>query len=208
MTLQETELAAGNLNDSACRPVRGRRAGAAPVIDTEYWLTEEAALFVSARSDTKRGAEVLNALILAFTGAREAGGRVNRVLELCFANEPRQVRRMFSGLIGALLNLRGEEPGRQAPAWAPGLAEMVYRWAFGSESQKLRRELNPEPGFNAVDYGFCTDDGLRRLERILQAGEDYAVDSHSWHDWRAKMERRFGDKPVQLEIYVPLRGLR
>lgn len=199
----ESAMAAGLLNDSDIRAVVARvPTGVASVEVTEYWLTEEAALFVAARAETATGAEVLKSLIVAYEAARYASKRVTKILELCFQNEPRSVQPMFSRLIGAIVRMRGEQDGPANPAWARGLASMVYRWAFGDDNgdaqQRLRRSLNPNPCGSSVDYGFCTDEGLQHLNRVIQAGEDYAAISSDWADWRSKMEHRFEGRPLQI----------
>lgn len=205
--LIEREQKTGNLNDSDVRPVvgRSRTDGQNPAFGrevTEYWLTEEAALFVAARAETATGAQVLKALIVAYEAARQQSQRVTKILELCFQNEPRTVKPMFSRLIAALIRMRGEQDGPANPPWARGLASLVYRLAFGDDDdnaqQRLRRTLNPEPGGGAVDYGFCTDEGLAQLNRVIQAGEDYADISSDWSDWKTKMLHRFEGRPLQL----------
>jgi len=205
--LIERELASGNLNDSDIRPVVGRvETGVASVEVTEYWLTEEAALFVSSRSDTKAGAQVLRGLIAAYEAARHDSARVTKILELCFQNEPRQVKPMFSRLIAGIIRMRGEQDGPANPAWARGLAQMIYRWAFGDDlnedgepaEQRLRRSLNPDPSSSRVDYSWLTDDGLRQVERVIQCGEDYADTAQDWAEWRDKMRHRWEGRPLQL----------
>jgi len=211
--LIERERAAGNLNDSDVCPVAGH-PNRDPVFKrtaVEYWLTEQAALFVAARSETKTGADVLKALIDAYSQAKQSA-RVTRILELCFQDEPRQVKRMFSGLIAELLTMRGEKGHPGNPPWSRSLASDVYRWAFGEDGetgqQSHRRLLNPDPHGASVDYGYCTDEGLQQLQRVIHSGVDQAKLSASWGEWRAKMVHLYDGQPLQLAFAVPARLLR
>jgi hypothetical protein len=204
--LIEKEIAAGNLSDSDVRPVAGQTTPLGGRPGTEYLLTEEGALFVASRSETKAGAQVLRGLIAAYEAARHDSARVTKILELCFQNEPRQVKPMFSRLIAGIIRMRGEQDGPANPAWARGLAQMIYRWAFGDDlnedgepaEQRLRRSLNPDPSSSRVDYSWLTDDGLRQVERVIQCGEDYADTAQDWAEWRDKMRHRWEGRPLQL----------
>lgn len=74
------ELKSKNLNDFDVCPTQGRVTATgrprkdgtvAPQVATqhEYWLTKRAALFVAARSDTQKGAEILTYLIALYEAA-------------------------------------------------------------------------------------------------------------------------------------------
>jgi len=205
----EKALSDGFLNYSDICAVPARvKTGVASVSVDEYWLTESAALFIAARAETATGAEVLKALIKVYETARYSV-RVTRILELCFQRTPRKVQRMFSGLISELLKMRGEQDHPGNPAWSRSLASDIYRWAFGDDDetgqQSHQRTLNPDPNGNSVDYGYCTDDGLQQLQRVIHSGIDQAKLSSSWGEWRAKMSHLYDGQPLQLAFTVPAR---
>jgi len=208
--LIERELKAKNLNDIDVRPVVGRvTAGGRPRKDgtaipsveadvTEYWLTESAALFVASRSETKIGAAILHRLIAAWVMSRQ-DVRVQNILAVCWAKEPKPVQTMFAPLIRALLDMRGEEVDK-TPPWARLLASMCYAWAFGpdGETGQQRHRRETEPACKRPDYWWLNESGLKQLQRVIDAGVDYACQAIDWDQWVAMMRRRFEGKPIQL----------
>lgn len=61
----------GNLNDSAIRRIVRQTAAGGGRPATEYWLTEEQALFVTAKSETPKANAMLGEVIRVFTLARK-----------------------------------------------------------------------------------------------------------------------------------------
>lgn len=207
----ERYLREGKLNDSdvGATVARTQNSGAAPRAHTEYHLTEEAALFVAAKSDMPRGTATMKMLIAAFEELRRQQGMVSRMLEHYFQDAPRQMQeRLFSPLIIALTKLRGEDVDRHNPPWARRLACWVYEWSLKAAGQQQhRRLLNPEPHGTKVDYAWLSDAGLRAAERVIQTGIDISIASLDWSDWRSKMDLIFSTKPVQMQIMAPIRAL-
>ena len=190
--------------DSKCPPVQR------PV--TEYWLTEEAALFVGGRSDAPNATKIMRMLIAAFEELRRQNGAISHVLEFYFQAAPAQLKeRPFRELIRALLKLRSRDPQKKGtdgpsgnPPWGPLLASWIYQWSLKAYGQQEhRRKVNPCPSGSKVDYGWLTGDGLESCKRVIQTGTDFAKSLDSWEDWKYRMELAFGTKTIHMQLPAP-----
>ena len=179
---------------------------------TEYWLTEEAALFVVARSDQPKGVLALKALITVFSEFRKANKNASRLLELIFRDTPipNHEKRLFRPLAIQLSKFMDNEWDGigKPPIWIMSIASLIYRWAFPVDGEQLkRRSLNVSPGGTSVDYDWLTDAGEQSLIDVLNVGEILASASQSYLQWRGLMENRYEEKALQLEFLVKRRKL-
>jgi len=179
---------------------------------TEYWLTEEAALFVVARSDQPKGVLALKALITVFSEFRKANKNASRLLELIFRDTPipNHEKRLFRPLAIQLSKFMDNEWDGigKPPIWIMSIASLIYRWAFPVDGEQLkRRSLNVSPGGTSVDYDWLTDAGEQSLIDVLNVGEILASASQSYLQWRGLMENRYEEKALQLEFLVKRREL-
>jgi hypothetical protein len=203
------------LNDYDVRSIRERtqKIGIAERTVTEYWLTEQAALFVVARSDQPKGVLALKMLITVFDEFRSANKKASRLLELVFRDTPipNHKKRLFCPLAVQLSKFiaPSEWDGTGAPPiWIKSIAQHIYRWALpADDEQSKRRELNMSPGRASVDYNWLTTDGEAALVDVLKAGEILASASQSYLHWRNLMENRYMDKALQLELLIDRRRL-
>jgi hypothetical protein len=204
-----------NLNDFNVVPVEadievGSSGGHKTV--TEYWLTEEAALFVVARSNQPKGVLALKALIIVFSEFRKANKNASRLLELIFRDTPipNHEKRLFRPLAIQLSKFMDNEWDGigKPPIWIMSIASLIYRWAFPVDGEQLkRRSLNVSPGGTSVDYDWLTDAGEQSLIDVLNVCEILASASQSYLQWRGLMENRYEEKALQLEFLVKRRKL-
>lgn len=196
----------GNLNDFDICAVQAQiQQPGRPA--TEYWLTEQAALFVVARSDQPKGVLALKILITVFDEFRSANKKASRLLELVFRDTPipNHKKRLFCPLAVQLSKLTPSEWDGTGvpPIWIKSIAQHIYRWALPADGeQSKRRELNTSPGGTSVDYNWLTAEGEAALIDVLKAGEILASASQSYLHWRNLMENRYMDKALQLELLI------
>ena len=179
---------------------------------TEYWLTEEAALFVVARSNQPKGVLALKALITVFSEFRKANKNASRLLELIFRDTPipNHEKRLFRPLAIQLSKFMDNEWDGigKPPIWIMSIASLIYRWAFPVDGEQLkRRSLNVSPGGTSVDYDRLTDAGEQSLIDVLNVGEILASASQDYLQWKNLMEHRYEKKALQLEFLIKRREL-
>jgi hypothetical protein len=172
---------------------------------TEFWLTESQAMIVTARSESAKAVGMVKMLVAVFEAATSDQRCAGKILELCFTRVPRRVKSRFVPLLCAISKIRGCEYDGEGnpPGWARDIAGRIYGYAFPDrKQQEYRRELNPDPNGSSRDYYFCTDDGLRILDRVLQDGEAFACVAQSLDHWVDMMNHRFKDQGLQLSFLV------
>jgi hypothetical protein len=202
-------IRSGNLNDVAivCGSPRNPGRAGRPT-KNEYWLTEEQALFVVARSETAKATELLKAIIAVFLAVKREvleQRTTEQLLAAIFPNLPARAKPLFSDLIAALLRLRREHDSATNPPWARWLAMFVYALAFPVEGQQQkRRALNETPSGSRVDHSMLSEPAREHLRQIVFAGTALAKSCVSWEDWKTRMELAFGSKPIQLPFLVPM----
>jgi hypothetical protein len=202
--------ASGDLPGVFSRPTvgRGLNAGksATTVTVDEYWLTRAQAIFVAARAETKKATEILNAVIevfLAATRERDTSRQAKALLAEWFPNAPGKSKPIFSDLIAALLEMRGEER-KGNPPWAPFLAQLVYEWAFPAEGQQARRrELNGSRTSHRTDHSMFSKGARDRVTNVAFVGIALARNSVTWNTWRSSMDTAFFNTPKQLTMLLP-----
>jgi hypothetical protein len=195
----------GFLNDSDVARQTRRGGGAVEREVTEFWLTEAEAMIVTARSESPKAVGMVRMLVAVFEAVTSDQKRAGKILELCFQEVPRRVRARFVPLLVGISRIRGcAYDGEGAPpGWARDIARRVYEWAFPDrKQQEYRRELNPDPSASLRDYYFCTDEGLRVLDRVLQDGEAFASVAQSFAHWVDMMDHRYLDTGLQLSFLV------
>lgn len=199
------------LNDSdvarvTCKPSVG--PDASPEFGrevTEFWLTETQAMIVTARSESPKAVGMMQMLVAIFEAVTADQKRAGKILELCFTEVPRRVRSRFVPLLCGISRIRGcEYDGTGSPpGWARDIAKKAYCWAFPDRrQQEHRRTLNPDPTASSRDYYYCTDEGLRVLDRVLQDGEAFASVAQNFDHWCDMMDRRSFDAGLQLSFLV------
>jgi len=132
--------------------------------------------------------------------------RAELVLAEVFPFLPGKDEPIFSQLIAALVELRGEQGKTGTPPWARSLASSVYAWAIPiPEQQKFRRSKNSRRSANSPDYSMLSKEGKDAVKSVAASGAAFAKISVSWEDWRAKMDVAFGGAPLQLAWFAPKR---
>lgn len=180
---------------------------------TEYWLTEEAALFVVAKSDQPKGDLALQMLILVFRECRNANKNASRLLELIFRDTPipNHKKRLFRPLVIQLSKFIDNDEWDgigKPPIWIMSIASLIYKWALPVDGEQLkRRELNTSPGGTSVDYDWLSDEAESSLVEVLKAGEILASASQDYSQWKNLMEHRYENKALQLEFLIKRREL-
>jgi len=204
--LNDFNVEAVNLSNNRCG-IDGRMP------PTEYWLTEEAALFVVAKSNQPKGVLALKMLILIFRECRNANKNASRLLELIFRDTPipNHKKRLFRPLAIQLSKFIDNDEWDgigKPPIWIMSIASLIYKWSFQVDGEQLkRRELNASPGGTSVDYDWLTDDGESLLVEVLTAGEILASASQDYSQWKNLMEYRYEKKALQLEFLIKRREL-
>ena len=143
-----------------------------------------------------------------FYDAVEVGIRkqTDLLLEQCFPNLPQKAAPLFRELIASIIRLR-REPSKvgQAPAWARGLASMVYGWSIQIDGQQQkRREKNPSPNGSRLDHSMLSEAAREAVRHVAQTGCDFARLPVSYEQWRNQMNFVFSQKSVQLPLMVPI----
>jgi hypothetical protein len=199
----------GDLPGVLSRPIVGHGVNAGKTL-TEYWLTQAEALFVAARSETKKATAILKAIIDVFVVAtrdRETSRHAGALLAEWFPHAPSKSKPIFSDLIAALLEMRCEERTGNPP-WAQFLAQLVYEWAFPVDGQQARRRaLNGQRTAAKTDHSMFSAGARERVNNVAMVGIGLARNSLTWSQWRCAMDTAFFRTPLQLSMLTPVKRL-
>jgi hypothetical protein len=171
----------------------------------EFWLDEESAYLVTARSETAKGKDFMRRLVRMFLSLKSAAVDVEQLKALCFTRElSNHEQQLFIPLLGLLAQARGEDPGTRSYPWGPWVGQLVYACAEGhvGELQKYRREINPECRHR--DYNHMTEGQKKYFGQVLAVATAFADicvrTGESLGRWREMMLAHFGKQPLQLTL--------
>lgn len=172
---------------------------------TEFYLGEEAAIMVAARSTTAKGKKFARQLARMFLALDSARRDVEQLKALCFTRElSNNEKQLFIPLLELLAQARGEDPQTRSYPWGPWVGQLVYACAEGhiGELQKFRREINPECRHR--DYNHMTEAQQQNFRRVLAVAEAFAdlcaKSGEGLGRWRELMLSRYDKQPLQLTI--------
>ena len=205
-------LDSGILNDSDVSRASRHGGGAVERPITEYFLGEEAAIMVAARSATAKGKRFARQLARMFLALESASRDIEQLKALCFTRElSNNEQQLFIPLLGLLAQARGEDPSTRSYPWGPWIGRIVYSCAEGkvSELQKYRREINPECRHR--DYNHMTEVQQQNLRRVLAVAEAFAdlcaKNGDGLARWRELMLSHYDRQPLQLTLADGVRRL-
>lgn len=177
----------------------------------EYWLTERQALFITARSQTDKAADVTLALVDAFLAAREQlqrtqrsqSGIIKRLVEAFLLPKPvEEWEGMFGrSLIRALCALHGERyEGGAHPRHLASTNRKIYDLIFSTEIGTELKARNPTPHFGSNHHQHLTPEAREYLAAQLQIVEAIAHQSADKDDFWRRLERHYGGGMLQLPL--------
>ena len=177
----------------------------------EYWLTEEQAYLVAAKSETPEAIAITKLLIRAFIAARdELHGRtireqsiLRRVLDAVILPAPSaEWERMFPGsLVRALCALHGLKwICGPHPRMLASTNHKIYNLVFSSVVANEIKTRNPDPKFGSNHHQTLTPEARSYLATQLGIVEALARAAQTKDDFWAKMEAEYAGGMTQLTI--------
>lgn len=177
----------------------------------EYWLTEEQALFVVAKSETPKATAILKLVIAAFVAVRRQIARdeqalktiPRRLIEAFLLPAPAtEWERMFQpSLVAALCDLHGVKwTGGSHPRWLARTNEKIYGLVFSSAIGAEIKRRNPLPKWGTNHHQHLTGEARDYLAAQLKIVEAIARQSASKADFWHRMEREFSGGMLQLPL--------
>jgi len=177
----------------------------------EYWLTEEQALFIVAKSDTSRATEMLKFIITVFVAVRRQIDRDQQALKslpqrlvealLLPAPTPDWERMFQSSLVKAICELHGEHfDGGQHPRWMASTNRKIYDLVFSSPIGRTIKERNPMPKHGSNHHQHLTPEAREYLAAQLKIVEAIARQSSGKIDFWRRMEREYAGGMLQLSL--------
>jgi hypothetical protein len=177
---------------------------------TEYWLTMEEALFVTAKSETKTANEILKAVIKVFVAAREAHerdtkNRVGYIARLLLSETTCEWDLMWPPeFVQAMCKLHGVAwDGGSQPMFLASTYEKIYRALLGDEAYAELKKLNPEPQFGSNHHQWlqplARDRLAREIPKITLLAKQCATKDEFW----ARFEHEYQGRMLQLSMLVP-----
>ena len=177
---------------------------------TEFWLTEEQALFIVAKSETPRAIEVTKGIIRVFREAmrqhyegRNVGGwslrdLVAKILspapsdwEACFGNS----------LVAELARLDHIAwSGGRHPRHLASTNRKIYDLVFSTEIGRELKARNPEPKHGSNHSQHLSAEAREYFRRQLDIVEAIARGAANKADFWARMERQYGGGLLQLDL--------
>jgi len=199
---------AGIFNDSdLCRTERQRQevGMVAPITVTEYWLTQEQALFFAARSDTPKGAAVLKALIEVFLQAQSKAHHLTwierRVLQL--ENRSEWSRLWDNEVLEPLARIGGVSvrvAGNRINPWFLGHIGRIYELILGRETIEEIRRRNPAPVKGSNHHQLLEEKLREAVGDSVRLVAAIARTSQSMDQFWNRMQVQFNAGPLQLEL--------
>ncbi len=201
----------GELSGVSKRATVSRRELSGNVIETpvtEYWLTLEQALFVTAKSETKAANEILRAVIAVFLKAqREHEARhareVGYVARLLLADATSDWDLMWpSEFTKKVCALHGIEwDGRVQPKFMASTYERIYRKLLGDEVYELLKTRNPEPHFGSNHHQWLTPKAREAVARAIPTITAFAKQVRDKSEFWARFDAEFAGKMLQLDLF-------
>ncbi|MGE0322253.1 MAG: hypothetical protein AB7K71_10720 [Polyangiaceae bacterium] len=172
---------------------------------TEYWLTEEQALFIAAKTEQPRGVELLEELILCFMEARRRHGRPLNYDRLLFQLEERRAWESFwdDGTIVSICKLyRWPTHGSTGSIYQPlsGVMNRLYRLLLGDVLVDEIKRRNPNPAKGHNHHQLLQDKLRERCGEDLRLVKIFADQSATPAEWWNRLEYHFRRDPLQLGL--------
>ncbi len=202
------ELPGVYTRDAVARVARKNR-GTVEIASTEYWLTMEEALFITAKSETETANEILKAVIKVFLAAREAHehearGNVGYITKLLLADNTCEWDLMWpSEFVSAVCRLHGEvwEGGSQ-PMSLGRTYEKIYRALLGDAVYTALKEKNPDPAHGSNHHQWLNPvvrDKLRReIPKITMLAKQVGSKVEFWE----RFEHEYLGGSLQLSFLL------
>lgn len=198
-------IGAGIFNDSDLCPVRGQTSPLGGRPATEYWLTQEQALFFAARSETPKGAAVLKALIEVFLQAQSKAHHLTwierRVLQL--ENRTEWSRLWDNEVLEPLARIGGVSvrvAGNRINPWFLGPIGRIYELILGRETIEEIRRRNPAPVKGSNHHQLLEEKLREAVGDSVRLVAAIARTSQSMDQFWNRMQVQFNAGPLQLEL--------
>lgn len=205
----------GELSGISQRATVARKNLSGNIIETpvtEYWLTLEEALFVTAKSETRTANEILRAVIKVFLSAREAvesevRQRVGYVARLLLADATTEWDLMWpADFVAVMCRLHGIAwDGRVQPRFLASTYERIYRTLLTSEVYDLLKSKNPEPHHGSNHHQWLTPQAREAVRGAIPRITTHAILSRTKEAFWAGFDHEFAGKMLQLEFAAPRR---
>jgi hypothetical protein len=176
----------------------------------EYWLTEEQAYLVAAKSETPEAMAITKLLIRAFIAARDELRGISlrnqnvftRLLNAIVLPAPAEWERMFPGsLVRALCALHNVKwIGGAHPRMLASTNRKIYDMIFSADIAAEIKAGNPNPKFGSNHHQSLTPDARTYLTTQLVVVEALARAAQTKDDFWAKMEAEYAGGMTQLTI--------
>lgn len=199
-------IASKKLNEIALiRTVR--KSGGRPA--EEFWLTEEQALFVAARSETPRAVLILKAIIDVFMAARRDAENKKREVNflerrvLQFEQRNSWSRLWDDQVVKEICRLhRWPTSNAKGGMYAPlaSVFDRVYRILLGDETVDLIKLRNPKPAKGNNHHQLLHEEVRRMVGGDVQMLIIYARQSATAKQWFSKLRTHFRHAAYQLEF--------
>lgn len=177
---------------------------------TEFWLTLEEALFVTAKSETKTANEILKAVIRVFLSARdiidaEVKRRVGYVARLLLADATCEWDLMWpSEFVHAMCKIHGIAwDGRVQPRFLGSTYERVYRTLLSDEVYELLKSKNPDPRFGSNHHQWLTPQARDKVRSAIPSITLLAKQVGSKEEFWERFDHEFTGTMLQLEFFAP-----
>lgn len=177
----------------------------------EYWLTEEQALFIIAKSATPRATEILKAVITAFVAVRRQMERnqqalktlPQRLIEAFLLPKPAaDWERMFQpSLVRSLCDLHGiRYQGGPHPSFLSSTYRKIYDLIFSTPIGAEMKNRNPLPKWGSNHHQHLTPEARDYFAAQLKIVEAIARQSSSKADFWHRMGREYAGGMLQLSL--------
>lgn len=201
-------VSSGSLNGFGVIPTVGQTSERGGRPATEYWLTEEQALMVVARSETPKATEILRAVIDVFMAVKRSGPDAARgelvALSLRIAaleshrDSPWELEMKLE--LARLRKLKwlgvGREPNRLSFAYG-----RTWRCILGDTVYEEMKRRNPTPGKKSTHCKWLQD---RRYELVksedLKIALALARQCSTWTEFESALRGYFQRAPIQLRL--------
>lgn len=194
----------GKLNDSDIRrTVRQTQSVGRPA--TEFWLTMEQALYVTAKSETATADEILKAVIKVFLAARELHAQeIPYIARMLLAESTCNWDLMWPpDFVAAICVLHGEKfDGTYQPVSLASTYERIYKTLFGKAVYKAMKGLNPDPHFGSNHHQWLTPLARDRLRVEIPKISLLARNARTKGSFWAMFDHEYSGKMLQLDFLI------
>ncbi len=211
----------GSLPGVYMRPTVGRKAigrktgkaGAVEYETAEYWLTQSQALFVSARSATKKGSEILWALIRVFEAAAEDwkrqqeahdGALVVLLLAERACDWSIMWKKEFAAEICRLDRVKWDGGGSQ-PRFLASTYWRIYRAILSPAVYRELKKRNRDPKFRSNHHQFLTPEARDVMQRHVVTITALARTSNTKDEFWARFDHEYSKAMLQIGFFPPTR---